>query len=311
MAKPGPALFELIRSPSALQSGAARRQTTPDGEPPAAPEPPPPPVSELPAAAAPVSVASRQAVGSVAQMPKPRVRLATSASVASEPEAPKAEAAPEPTPRAESGGSTPKFNWRRPMQVTSSGVMLVGAGVLVLILVVWVGAYTLGSKDGQAKTLEDKGLTGPAVVDPLKTPVNPGLVVPEPSQGRQAVVPKGTQPKTSPVSFNGPQADIASGLNYCVAASRLEKGPAEKAAVYLTENGLPSTAVQVVEGQWSGASSSGSWMVVVLKGITKAEYSGRDSVRVEVEQKLSKLGKVAIKDAGRYDFGQFAWCKRK
>jgi hypothetical protein len=196
--------------------------------------------------------------------------------------------------------------------------VLIGAGILVAVLLVWVGAYTLGSKDGQAKTLKDKGLSVATVKDPLRPeqlPVNGGLVSPEPTS-RQASGPAKASKVQTPVNpLPGPAAvpgEIVAGLNYCVAAARLEKDVAERAAAYLTENAVPASPVEVVEGQWSGAKNAGSWMVVVTQGITSKEYGSRSATRVEIETRLTKLGQVYRKDPkGRIDFGQFAWDKRK
>jgi hypothetical protein len=204
---------------------------------------------------------------------------------------------------------------RQPMTITRSGALLVGVGVVVAVIVVWIGAYAIGSKDGEKKTLKDKGLTA-GVTDPLKLdqmPVNGGLVTPEPAP-RQVTPVRGTSRPTATEtpSAGGSAGEITPGLNYCIVAMRLEKDAAERAAGFLTQNGLPSSAVQVVEGQWSGVNNPGSWMVVVLKGITGKEFSSRAAVRTEIEQQLSKLGQVYRKDPkGRLDFGQPSWSKRK
>ena len=72
------------------------------------------------------------------------------------------------------------------------------------------------------------------------------------------------------------------------------------------------SAVQVVEGEWTGAKNAGSWMVVVTQGITGKEYGARAASRVDIESRLTKLGQAYRKDPkGRIDFGQFAWDKKK
>jgi len=267
--------------------------------------------------------------------PKPRVRLSS--------EVPTPEPKPVVTLPANAGapkasspgmGSGLKFQWRKPVTLTTSGFLLIGAGALVLVVLVWVGAYTLGSKDGEAKLLKDKGLAASGVTDPLKAsqvPLNNGLVSPEPAQrqasgtgasgratGKTSPIPSpvvggGAPPSAKPEGGGtGGTGEITPGLNYCVAAGRLEKDAAERAAAFLRENGVGAAAVQVVEGQWSGAKNAGSWMVVVLKGITSKDYGARAAGRVEIETQLTKLGQVYRKDPkGRIDFGQFAWDKRK
>src|SRR5690242_12816053 len=116
MGRPGPALFELIRDPSTMPNGGGRTAavqpavTTRPVAPVAVPRPAP--ASAQPAAAP----------------PKPRVRL--------NPEAPAPEAKPAvqavtsgaapPSPKASSPGmgSGIKFQWRKPVTVTTSGLLL-------------------------------------------------------------------------------------------------------------------------------------------------------------------------------------------
>jgi hypothetical protein len=302
MAKPGPALFELLRDPSI----GARTAT---------PRPGNPVNTEAPVVATrPVPIPTV-----TPEISKPRVRLP----VASETPAPAPKAAAAPAsveaPKLASPvlGQGVKFPLRKPVTISTSGLVLGGVGVLVLALIVGIWAYSAGSKDGEAKTLSDKRLAG-GVSDPLKAeqiPVNGGLVSPE-SGNRVASVkpvvrPPVPEPRTSVAPAPQP-GDFSSGLNYCIAAARIEKDLAERAAGYLRDNGVPAAAVQVVDGQWSGANNPGSWMVVVLKGITGKEYGARDRARLDIEDQLTKLGQVYKSDpTGRIDFGQFAWYKRK
>jgi hypothetical protein len=267
---------------------------------------------------APVVVTRVEATAAPAPAPvKPRVRLEPVASPQASPEAP-------PRPKAANplGASVFKFKWRKPVMLNTSLLLLIVAGALVLVVLVWVGAYTLGSKDGEAKTLADKGLSAPGVVDPLKAehvPLNNRLVSPEPTQRQSSGTgTRGTAKVTTPhppaPALPAPVApgEIAAGLNYCIAASRLDKDQAERAAGFLRENGVPATPVQVVEGEWSGANNAGSWMVVVTRGITGKEYGSQAPARAEVEKQLARLGQMYAKDPkGRIDFGQFAWSKRK
>jgi hypothetical protein len=100
------------------------------------------------------------------------------------------------------------------------------------------------------------------------------------------------------------------GLNYCLAASRLDQAAAERAADFLTQNGVPAVAVADTDG--SGAKNPGSYKVFALQGITAEEYRNRAPVRTKLEAELVRLGQVYRKDPqGRVDFGQFAWEKLK
>ncbi|MEX2219469.1 MAG: hypothetical protein WD749_12015 [Phycisphaerales bacterium] len=202
-----------------------------------------------------------------------------------------------------------RLPWRGPVTLTTSGALLAGTGLFAVVLAVALTVYKLGFSDGETRVLQDKGLTSLVVNDPLKAehlPVSGGLIVPEPPEGRVPIAAR--PPVVTPVG----SGELVSGLNYCVAASRLDKAGAERAAGFLKQNGVPAAAMAEVEGEWSGAKNAGSWRVVVLRGITGKEYGSRAAPRVEVEQQLTRLGKDYLRDPkGRIDFGQFAWDKRK
>ncbi len=301
MGKPGPALFELIREPGNAKGTMAR---------------PGMPITPARSALA-GSGSSPAPMPGPAPLPKPRVRLATVTTAAAvAPSMPAAEAEPKPEPsRAPkfpqaSGG----FKLRQPLKVTMSGAMLAGAGALVLVIVVATAVYTLGFKDGQTKVLTDRGLGHVTVTDPLKAeqvPLNTGLVIQETAHtppASKAPTPRQTPQPPSPAA---PAAgEFVAGLNYCIAASRLDKEAAERAAGFLTQNGLPAAAV--VEGWGQASKNGGLYRVVVLKGITGKEYGSRAPARTEVESQLAKLGQAYKKDPkGRLDFGQPSWEKKK
>jgi hypothetical protein len=296
MGKPGPALFELIREPGATKAPV----------PPARASVPITPARNVASGSAAFPVASGPAQVSA---PKPRVRLATTAPAAPLPvNEPKPE--PKPEPSRGPGVPRPAFKLRRPVTVTMSGVLLVGAGALVLVILVATAVYTLGFKDGQTRVLSDHGLNSVTVTDPLKAeqvPLNPSLVVQETAHTAPAPKPA-SPPKTVPSA--PATAEFVAGLNYCVAASRLDKDAAERAAAYLTSNGLPAAAL--LEGSWAPSKNGGSFRVVIQKGITGKEYGSRAAARTDVENQLAKLGQLYKKDPkGRLDFGQPSWEKKK
>lgn len=338
MPKRGVALFELIRDPGSVQGGPARPQHEP-----------PKPIWIPPSVRQTAPQAGKPEPTNGKRVTKPRVRLATA-----DADEPQAEYTPGPSVSQALGslfkawggkasgltriaskakastvdgarGLWPQtwkwpWTWQKPVTLSTSHLLLAGAGVMVLVLLIWVGAYTLGSKDGQTKTLQDKALA--ASVEPVpahQMPVNGTLVVAEP-QHRQEAAPKPsakTSAKTSRSSAAVPApaagaAEIVPGLNYCMAAMRLDQSSAERGAAFLRENGLPSAAVQEVEGDWAGGNNPGSWRVVVLRGITGTEYRNRSPACVSVERELVRLGAIYKNDPeGRYDFGNFAWEKRK
>src|SRR5205823_3572136 len=154
---------------------------------------------------------------------------------------------PKPAKPADEPTSRAPFRARRPLTITMSGVLLVGSGILAVVLLVWVGAHTLGYKDGQAQTLKDKGLASATITDPLRSgpiPMNSGLVVSDPGPTTPQIRPaSGSRPASGASEKPVATGEMIAGLNYCLAASRLDKDAADRAAAYLTQNGVPAMAV--------------------------------------------------------------------
>jgi hypothetical protein len=294
MGKNSPALFELVRDPGVNQkSMPVAQQVRPTHLP---PKPMPTPTVTV-------------------QAPKPRVVLST---------------APKPRVEAEPVGAGPAAAPARAEVGAGGGRLSVSMTTLsiaaVAVVVLAVIVYSSGYRMGQAKEARQaqQELERAGVRDPLRgdgIPVNPALVTPAP--GSQAGTPARPAPQNPPVArqnpasppaptqVSGPLADTReAGLNYCVAASRLDKAAAERAAAFIREGGLP--AIAVLEGTGSGSNNATSWKVVVLQGVTAQEYRERAPVRTRVESELTKLGEVYRRDPkGRVNFGQFAWEKKK
>lgn len=295
MRKRGPALFELIRNPSV----GRKRSSSPPAIPVASP-------------------------GHVQIPPKPRVTLATrgmtaggsGGDAAGSGSAWPRESAPAPIPgpapacpaaRPAEDGGTGKCAWSIPRSTAA----LAGAGTLVAMLLIAVWAYrvgySLGFRDGEERVLADRALMALPASDPLQAghfPLNEAILPP----GRSNPDPAGTARPEQPAS---PAVILQAGLNYCIAAARLDRASAERAAAFLTDHGIAAAAVLEVDGDWPNAKNTGTWRVVVLRGITREEYASRAPVRTQIEAALVRLGQQYQRDpAGRIDFGQFAWEKR-
>lgn len=190
-----------------------------------------------------------------------------------------------------------------------STVLYCLAGLIIVLVVTWAAAYKLALNRGQNQAAKDLGLNrGADIKEPSRDsiPVNPGLVkndvkAPEPKLAPPAEkkvskveqVPVGTDPRVV-------------GLNYYILASGMDKDGAQKAADFLTENGLQSAAA--VDRKPSGSNNPGSYVVFVNRGIKPEEYRSRAAARTEVETQASHLGKVWQKDRkGKQDFSQGFW----
>jgi hypothetical protein len=171
----------------------------------------------------------------------------------------------------------------------------------------------MGYSKADKQALKDFGVGGPAgVKDPLKgsdIPVNPKLVPQNPPSNPKAQ-PKAPQNPPAKNAAGKPADTRQPGLNYCCAATLKDKDGAERAADFLTQNGVP--AIVAVDTDASGAKNPGSYKVFALQGITGEEYRNRAPARTKLEAELTRLGQVYMKDPnGRVDFGRYGWEKLK
>jgi len=275
MGRPGPALFELIRSGGA----------------------PPPRVDS--------------------SAKPPLVRITPKATPAAEPP-PRVE----PTPSADKPADRAWASWnkqgslfdlKRQVAVPMSAILVViGVGILVLVLT-WGIAYTVGGKRGEANITRDLGGGG---VKPESFPLNENLVQgsPKAPEARQQPLPERRPPVNPSTPAVNPPAGSGTvpvaGVNYLLLASGMDKDGADKMASFLTQNGLPAAAV--VDKPASGSNNRGSYIVLVTRGLTSEEYKQGDRypARAEVMSKVASLGKVWQKDhKGQTDFSQAYWKK--
>jgi hypothetical protein len=288
-----PALFELIRDPGVnrAQKFPVAQQARKVGDPAPEPQPIRQPKIDIPV---------RQPV----QVEKPKINL-----IAPTGPAPSASA-----PAAASGAGEKRFT------ITQSALWMVLAGTIVFGVIIWWVAYGMGYSKADKQALKDFGVSGAGgVKDPLKgsdIPVNPKLLPQNPAPGAPKAQPPKTPPRANPPqaapqNTAGKPADTRQvGLNYCLAASRLDQAAAERAAEFLTQNGVP--AIAVVDTDASGAKNPGSYKVFALQGITAEEFRNQAPVRTKVQSELTRLGQIYKKDPkGRVDFGQYTWEKLK
>jgi hypothetical protein len=209
-----------------------------------------------------------------------------------------------------SGGGAPRIDFKRPVTVTMFAVWLAVACVMGVGLVLWMAAYKLGFNNGEGKAVKDLGGHGGgngAITEPLRNepiPVNPRLITKAPPAptGATGGDSKGVTPPPAPVG----DGQRVAGLNYLVIATKLDKETADRAAAFLTENGVPGLVVRA----GGSANNTGSYTLYGQQGITREQLRARDPVRTELEAKVAKLGKVWQKEhKGRTDFSQTYWEK--
>ncbi len=279
MARPGPALFELIRGSSAPPGVPAR--STDVGKP-----------------------------------PPPLVRITPKPGVVQHAEPPPPVAEPKPAAQSDRAWAawSGKGSWldlRRTVTIPMSTALFVIAGAVVVLVVIWTAAYVVGKGRGEEKIKRDLGLTA----KPETIPLNQNLVTnpPKAPEPKATVEPRPnpTNPTPPPPAATGSEPRIA-GMNYYLLASGLDRDGAEKMAEFLSKNGLPSAAA--VDKPSGGSNNRGSYLVYVTKGLTPEEYKQGDryAPRAEVMGRAATLGKIWQKDhKGQTDFGQAYWQKFK
>jgi hypothetical protein len=300
MGKNKAALFELIRDPGVNQKSMpvvqqARQVGGPRlGEPQAEP-----PIA-------------------VAREPKPRVVLSA---------APKVDVPLEPPPPPPPSGNSvlfergPRLDFGKKLTLSTSVISAGVAVVVLLLIIVAATAYRRG--EARAEQAARTELERAGVRDPLRAdiPLNHAILSNEP--GSQAGIQPPVQPVRQPISqpppkpapaagVSGPLVDTReSGLNYCVAASLLPKDEAERAARFLTENGLPAAPVWV-ESDAGEAKNRPAYRVYILKGLSGSDVNRRAPGRTDLEAELMRLGKIWQREhRGNVNFAQTYWEKKR
>lgn len=210
---------------------------------------------------------------------------------------------------------------RRPVTLTTGSLLLALPVILVVGFVIWGVAYNRGFNKGEQGVTKDLNLTPGTVNDPLKgtIPANPNLIsdggrssgqpAPRGEVKNPVPAPQSGGARTPPAAITGDPRVL--GLNYLILASRMDKESAERAAAFLTENGVPAFIVSVAKSG-SAANNPGPYTLYAQQGITAEQYKARTPERTELEAKVARLGKVWQKEhRGQTDFSQTLWEKKK
>ncbi len=198
------------------------------------------------------------------------------------------------------------------------------AAVLVVALIVWWIAYSLGqsagTREGDRRVADVK-----AQYDPPTEPLNPAPVNPAPQpQPRPAEPPR--KPAVAPPPVNpSPQPQgkpepatvttLTAGYNYLVVATLMKKD-ADEAAEYLQKNDVP-VVLRTVSGKVidpaSPEANNVQWQVVVLKGYAPADLGRLSGERMALATRVQSLGRKwkAENKRAPTDFAQVFWWKFK
>lgn len=224
------------------------------------------------------------------------------------PPAPTSPAAHNPAPPAPSmpPPSAPVFAAQR-ISVSTSTLWLALGGLILVLLIIWAIAYSLGHNRGESSALRDFKGSAP-ITEPLHNdiPVNPKLVSPAPKTSPVSPAAPAVTGSTGPTP-GAPSGDPRiAGYNYLTIASRLDKETADRAVSFLSENGVPAFAV----AKPGSAANNALYTVYALKGITREMLRARAPERTELEEKVARLGKTWQKEhKGQTDFSKTFWDK--
>lgn len=109
----------------------------------------------------------------------------------------------------------------------------------------------------------------------------------------------------------GAAAQLTVGWNYLIAAV-LPRPEAEAAAAFLTENGVRAAAVPTVDSGPALANNRVLCKVVILEGVSSAEWRSSDARRSKLEDTVRKLGRTWQRQhRGPANFADVYWEKRK
>jgi hypothetical protein len=223
------------------------------------------------------------------------------------------------------------------VRIRANMLYLLVAGWLLSLLAVWLVGNWWGASS-KARELEPLLQRGPTPTDPLSTATSApasnrpvGVATATPTEGSK---PSASRPITpivpGPVvnqSLAGPTADSAQspyivaagraaqdprtpGLNYLVLAT-VPEDEAVRAVRFLADNGLNAVGVPVAEVDRRGTPAKNPrYRLVVLTGITAAEYREASPVRTRLEADVRRLGQVWQQEhRGSTNFGRPGWEK--
>lgn len=224
-------------------------------------------------------------------------------------------------PRSGKGGPPIGLSWLSQL----AKIPLVMWYVILAVLVVSVSGYLLGFTKGKSTKdetdmqrrakvlLADGPQTAPAIPQPgsefngnggVTTPITPNSSGVATDVGR-AANPAANLAVVTPAS-NEPDAQLQVGMNYLICGVFKRQDDADKSAAFLISKGIP--AVIIPAREFSGATSSKDFMVLIKRGYTREKYSV-SGLREKV-QGLGRLWRAEDRRAPT-DFAQPYWDKFK
>lgn len=226
----------------------------------------------------------------------------------------------------------------RPLLISSTGLYVLAAGVLLLVLIVWYLGVTWGRTDARRDFERNYGpstptptISEPAAVPAPATPEPRRSPSPAPVATPPSAVPK-SDPKASPPAR--PQPPLASlpasipgdgpiltlrgatatdprvaGKNY-LSLGRFPRPIAEQAVLYLAGNGVDAIAILALDKDRKPTKNPALFDVMLLEGITSDEFRAKDRPpRATAEATVRRLGQAWQKQGGPSDFRQPAWVR--
>lgn len=214
------------------------------------------------------------------------------------------------------------------VRVPLNYLYLAAAGVVVVLLLAWVGGVKYGSSQEAART--ERELAGafrdrPALREPAESPTGvPQAVQPSAArpQAPAPIQPSPAQP-AAPAPYTGTGITVLSSrgpaldprereMNY-LALATLPQADTEAAIAFLAANGLQCVGVPV-DRRAGAANNQGPalFKLFALPGITSEQYGNKATARTNLEAAVARLGNDwQNKHRGTSDFGMPGWEKLK
>lgn len=224
-----------------------------------------------------------------------------------------------------------------------SAIYLAGAGLLVVVLIIWAIAYNVGQGQERAKAERQLNLIAPqGIRDPLRDGPGPGTgaaagkaapaIVTSPPVGRVGTggtvgtASAGGSATASPSAGRSENSDgpmvrtgtgvefgvdpRQAGLNYLLVEGRLDRASAERIFNFLRASGVPAFAI--VDERGGAVNNPPLYLVGVDRGVTAEEFRARAQSRTDVEALIRRLGKVyQTEHRGNTDFSRTSWERKR
>ena len=192
--------------------------------------------------------------------------------------------------------------------------MSVAIAAVALVAVVWIAIGLMSGRGGSERGLDSFVAGGGAadigIIDPLREVASTGNGVSAPTRSYTDLKGVAAQSPSAEPDLAGLPADTrVAGDNYAVLASNVGREEAIRAALFLTERGVPTVPVGM-ESDTVGGNNQERMFLISLFGVPGERFSAMRDERKALEERVRALGRIWSREyRGTVDFRAPQWTK--